>query len=160
MRHPRTNTQSTSPLSNICCYFVLPWWVTVPCYYQSHHHPVCVPVCECVLEVCVCFLVGGWTNMSFWIRGCRVNIDQHAQRHAAGQIKHSSDGHRAQRANVMPYHLDELATVCQTDDTHTLHSERGRERRGWTQANIHAATVQHVYLDLYLVLYKYTHFTF
>ncbi len=71
-------------------------WVTVPYYYLSHHQALCVPVCDCVLEVCVCFLLwrggAGWTNMSFSVSGCRANIDQRAQRHAAGQIKHSSDG--------------------------------------------------------------------
>lgn len=37
------------------------------------------------------------------------------------QVKLSTvaTGCRAQRANDMPYHLDELASVCQTDYKHT-----------------------------------------
>lgn len=50
-----------------------------------------------------------------FVSGCQANIDQHAWRHAAGQIKHSSVSRRAQRANDTPYQLDELASVCQTD---------------------------------------------
>lgn len=92
-----------------------PRWVTVPRYYLSHQHPrlwVCIGR---VFVFCGRGEVTGRTNKSFWVSGCRANIDQRARRHAEGQIKHSSDGHRAQRANDTPYRLDELASVCQTD---------------------------------------------
>lgn len=108
------------------------------------HVCLCVSVCsKCVFVFCCGGGVAGWTNMSFWVSGCRANIDQRAWRHA-GQIKHSSDGRRAQRANDMPYHLDELASFCQTEPQHTK-QEQGSKTRGWGRA----AHTQHSMLQLY-----------
>lgn len=125
------------PLSNICCSCVLLLALGLTEWLFHATISAITTLCVC-LRVSVCwkcvFVVlwwrggAGWTNMSFWVSGCRANIDQHARRHPAGQIKHSSDSRRAQRANDMPYHLDELASVCQTDHQHTTQWEGGRHR--------------------------------
>lgn len=83
-----------------------------------------------ILCVCVFVFCGGrrWTNMSSWVSGCRANIDQpHSWQHAAGQIMHGGNGHRTQRVNDTPYHLGELAPVCQPDPPTARHERR----RGW-----------------------------
>lgn len=86
---------STPPLSNICCFVILALGLGEWLFHTIIRAITTksVWVCVCVTS-CVCFLLqrggAGWTNMSFWVSGCRANIDQSALRHVAGQIKHSS----------------------------------------------------------------------
>lgn len=103
MWHPSTYEYFSLIKHLLCCAVGSgPRWATVPYYYQSHHHHVSVSVC---VKLCVCFLLwrggAGWTNMSFWVSGCRANIDQSALRHVASQIKHSS-GTKSQWHTLSP----------------------------------------------------------
>lgn len=84
--------------------------------------------CVCVwVKLCVCFLLwqggAGWTNMSFWVSGCRANIDQSALRHVAGQIKHSS-GTKSQWHTLSPGWIS--LRLSDWPATHHTHQERHR----------------------------------
>lgn len=107
----------------LCCW-LWAWWETLLHDYQSHHHYMCV----CLwVKLCVCFLLwqggAGWTNMSFWVSGCRANIDQSALRHVAGQIKHSS-GTKSQWHALSPGWIS--LRLSDWPATHHTHQERHR----------------------------------
>lgn len=146
MWHRSFNTLSTYLSSNICCRCVL---LLARGLGEWLFHTIiraittrCVCLCVSVhWKVRVCFLLwrggAGRTNMSFWVGGCRANIDPHAWRHAAGQIKHSCHSGRAQRTNDTSYHLDELASVCQTDHRHHHTVKEGGRHTGDHKLHIH-----------------------
>lgn len=108
----------------LCCWL----WASARDSSARLSAPSPLHVCVCLrVKLCVCFLLwqggAGWTNMSFWVSGCRANIDQSALRHVAGQIKHSS-GTKSQWHALSPGWIS--PRLSDWPATHHPHQERHR----------------------------------